>query len=92
MRRNCLKRFHEGILIIQLQDAIEIARELDEKAKKAGYQKPSLFGIPVSIKENIRVNMHSFRLFSNFPTYQKMNILIVHRQKQIKDSLCCFFS
>ncbi|KIH46281.1 Amidase, partial [Ancylostoma duodenale] len=38
-----------------LQDAAEIAKNLDEKAATPGFQKPALFGIPVSIKENIKI-------------------------------------
>ncbi|CAJ0602836.1 unnamed protein product [Cylicocyclus nassatus] len=38
-----------------IEDAIEIARKLDEQAATPGYKKPLLFGMPVSIKENIRV-------------------------------------
>ncbi|KAK6047397.1 Amidase [Cooperia oncophora] len=37
------------------QKAIERAAKLDEQAKAPGFQKPALFGIPVSIKENIKI-------------------------------------
>ncbi|KAL6738195.1 hypothetical protein Aduo_011767 [Ancylostoma duodenale] len=46
-RTNCVCMF--------VEDAAEIAKNLDEKAATPGFQKPALFGIPVSIKENIKI-------------------------------------
>ncbi|RCN38161.1 Amidase [Ancylostoma caninum] len=46
-RTNCVCMF--------VEDVTEIAKGLDEQAATPGGQKPALFGIPVSIKENIRI-------------------------------------
>ncbi|EFP11791.1 CRE-FAAH-3 protein [Caenorhabditis remanei] len=43
-----------------IQDAMETAQHLEDLAKDPSYQKPPLFGVPVSIKESIHVkNMDS---------------------------------
>ncbi|KHJ99292.1 hypothetical protein OESDEN_00717 [Oesophagostomum dentatum] len=42
-----------------IEDAIEIAKTLDEQAANPNYKKPLFFGVPVSIKESIRVSLYS---------------------------------
>ncbi|GMT03395.1 hypothetical protein PENTCL1PPCAC_25569, partial [Pristionchus entomophagus] len=49
-KTNSVVRFLEG--------SIDEARHLDELAKSADYQKPSLFGLPLSVKEAVAVKDH----------------------------------
>ncbi|GMT06716.1 hypothetical protein PENTCL1PPCAC_28890 [Pristionchus entomophagus] len=49
-KTNCLT----GIV----KESLDMARELDEKAKDRYYKKPRLFGIPISIKEAVQLAGH----------------------------------
>ncbi|EYC43757.1 hypothetical protein Y032_0481g2249 [Ancylostoma ceylanicum] len=72
-RTNCVCMF--------VEDAIEIAKSLDEKATTPGYRKPALFGIPVSIKENIRIkNMcSSLGYVQDLNTLTRKNAVLVEQ-------------
>ncbi|EPB67743.1 Amidase [Ancylostoma ceylanicum] len=72
-RTNCVCMF--------VEDAIEIAKSLDEKATTPGYRKPALFGIPVSIKENIRIkNMcSSLGYVQDLNTLSRKNAVLVEQ-------------
>ncbi|GMT15055.1 hypothetical protein PFISCL1PPCAC_6352 [Pristionchus fissidentatus] len=42
-------------LTVIIKDSLDTAKSLDEKAKDASYKKPSLFGMPISVKDAVDV-------------------------------------
>lgn len=52
-----------NIMNAEFKESEKWAEELDKKAENKNYQKPPLFGVPVSIKENIKVSLFYISLF-----------------------------
>uniref|UniRef100_A0A915PIN3 fatty acid amide hydrolase n=1 Tax=Setaria digitata TaxID=48799 RepID=A0A915PIN3_9BILA len=54
-----LIRLEGPLSIVQFKEAENWAEDLDKKAKNKSYQRPPLFGVPISLKECIQVKGYS---------------------------------